>query len=175
MPDNTTEDLSTHSNEEFSMFPAARAIAEHSITLPLSADEAFPLFTPEGERLWIEDWNPHYFYPANGETIVGMVFTTGHGDETTYWTLVDFDNAVHAARYSRVTPGSRSVIVEVACTATGEQETKVTVRYTLTSLSEAGNATIAAFVGDYSAMIEDWRTRILTYLERQPHQVFAGL
>jgi hypothetical protein len=149
------------------MFAASHAIAEHIINLPLSADEAFPLFTPEGERLWIEDWNPHYFYPANGETIVDMVFTTSHGDETTYWTLVDFDNLAHQVRYSRVTPGSRTVIVEVKCEATGEHATKVTVRYTLTSLSEAGNAAIAAFVAGYQAMIEDWRTKILAYIERR--------
>jgi hypothetical protein len=157
------------------MFPATHATAEHMITLPLSADEAFPLFTPEGERLWIEDWNPRYFYPANGETIVGMVFTTGHDDETTYWTLVDFDNAAHTARYSRVTPGSRSVIIEVRCEPAGEQEAKVTVRYSLTALSEAGNATIAAFVEGYAAMIEDWRTNIIAYLERQPHVVLSGV
>lgn len=157
------------------MFPATHATIEQTITLPLSADEAFPLFTPEGERLWIEDWNPHYFYPANGETITGMVFTTGHGDETTYWTLVDFDNTAHKARYSRVTPGSRSVVVEVRCEAVGEHEARVTVRYSLTGLSEAGNAAITAFVEGYAAMIEDWRTKILAYLELQPHAILGGV
>lgn len=148
------------------MFPAVHATAEHTILLPVSAEEAFPLFTPEGERLWVEDWNPHHFYPANGETIVGMVFITGHGEETTYWTLVDFDNAARKARYSRVTPGSRSVLVEVECEAIGEHEARVTVRYALTGLSEAGNATIAAFVENYGAMIEDWRTKIVAYIDR---------
>lgn len=157
------------------MFSANHATAEHTITLPLSADEAFPLFTPEGERLWIEDWNPHYFYPANGETIVGMVFTTGHGGETTYWTLVDFDNVAHMARYARVTPGSRSVIVAVKCEAAGALETRVIVRYSLTALSEAGNAAIAAFVEGYQEMIEDWRKKILAYLQRQPHTILGGV
>lgn len=154
------------------MLKAAYAMAEHTISLPLSADEAFPLFTPEGERLWIEDWNPQYFHPANGETLVGMVFTTSHGGETTYWTLVDFDNASHQARYSRVTPGSRSVLVDVRCEAVAEHETNVTVRYTLTGLSDAGNAAIAAFAEGYADMIEDWKAKILDYLERQPHKVF---
>lgn len=157
------------------MFAATHAIAEHTIALPLSADEAFPLFTPEGERLWIEDWSPQYFYPANGETIAGMVFATGHGDETSYWTLVDFDNAARTARYNRVTPGSRSAIVEVRCEAIAGRETKVTVRYSLTSLSDAGNQTIAAFVGGYQAMIEDWRAKIIAYLQRQPHMVLSGV
>lgn len=148
------------------MFSAAHASVDHAITLPLSADQAFPLFTPEGERLWIADWNPHYFYPANGETLIGMVFTTGHGDEVTYWTMIDFDMVAHSVRYSRVTPGSRSVFVEVRCRAVSEDETEVKVSYTLTALSEAGNATISAFVEGFPAMIDDWKAKILAYLER---------
>ncbi len=147
------------------MFHAVHATAMHTISLPLSADEAFPLFTPEGERLWIAEWNPHYFYPANGETIAGMVFTTGEGDETTYWTLTDFDNQAHFARYIRVTPGLRSVVVEVRCDSVSDAECRVTVGYALTGLSEPGNAAIAGFIDGYAAMIEDWRAKILAYLD----------
>jgi hypothetical protein len=152
--------------KDIRMFSAAHASVDHTITLPLSADEAFPLFTPEGERLWIADWNPRYFYPANGETLRGMVFTTGHGEEVTYWTLVDLDMAAHSVRYSRVTPGSRSVFVEVGCRAVSEREAEVRVGYTLTALSEAGNATISAFVEGFPAMIDDWKVKILAYLNR---------
>lgn len=153
------------------MFIAQHETVEYSIILPLPASEAFPLFTPEGERLWIEDWKPHYFYPANGETIVGMVFVTGEGDETTYWTVADFDNQAHSARYIRVTPGLRSVIVEVSCEDVGAQQTRVAVRYALTALSEAGNLAVASFVDAFEAMTEDWKAKILAYLERQPRRV----
>jgi hypothetical protein len=74
-----------------------------------------------------------------------------------------------------VTPGSRSVVVEVRCEAVAEHEARVTVRYSLTGLSEAGNAAITAFVEGYAAMIEDWRTKILAYLERQPHAILGGV
>jgi hypothetical protein len=155
------------------MFIPQHATVEHSISLPLSADEAFPLFTPEGERQWIAEWNPHYFYPSNGETLVDMVFTTTEGSETTYWTVADFDNQARCARYVRVTPGSRFVIVEVRCEEVGQGETKVVVRYTLTGLTEAGNTTIAAFVDGYIAMIEEWRTSILAYLDRSNVRITA--
>ena len=148
------------------MFIANHATTEHTITLPLSADEAFPLFTPEGERLWIGDWSPRYFHPANGETLPGMVFTTTHGEETTYWTLIDLDMAAHLARYSRVTPGSRSVLVEVKCRAVAGHEAEVRIRYTLTALSEAGNAAVTDFVEAFPAMIEGWKTKIVAYIER---------
>lgn len=154
------------------MFIARHEKVSHSISLPISADEAIEFFTPEGERTWVDGWAPRYFYPANGETIEGMVFETGEGDELTYWTVVDLDLAACRVRYSRVTPGSRSTIVEVACQADGENTCQVDVGYTLTGLSEAGNAAIDAFIGDaYIRMIEEWRTKIIEHLQRMPHRV----
>lgn len=154
------------------MFAARHEKVSHRISLPLAASEAIELFTPEGERLWIEEWNPRYFHPANGETVEGMVFTTGEGEELTYWTVVDFDLAGLRARYARVTPGSRSTLVEVCCHPDGEAQCQVEVTYTLTGLSEVGNAAIDAFVGDaYPLMIEGWREKILEHLKRMPHRV----
>ena len=157
------------------MFQARHEKVTHRITLPLPADEALELFTPEGERLWIAGWRPQYQYPSNGETMEGMVFTTGEGSELTHWTLVDFDIDRHRVRYARVTPGSRSTIVEVVCVPLGEQQCHVDVSYALTGLSQEGNAAIEAFIGNaYVAMIEEWREKILVHLKRSPHRVFGG-
>lgn len=155
------------------MFQAHHEKVIHRISLPLSADEALELFTPEGERLWIAEWNPRYQYPANGETIEGMVFVTGEGSELTYWTMMDFDIVRHRVRYSRVTPGSRSTVVEVVCIPGGDRQCHVEVSYALTGLSEEGNASIDAFVGGYVAMIESWREKIVEHLGRSPHRVFG--
>ena len=66
-----------------------------------------------------------------------------------------------------MTPGSRSVLLEIRCAPVAADETRVSVRYTLTGLTEAGNAKIRAFVGDaYVAMIEEWRRLILDWLDR---------
>ena len=157
------------------MFEARHLKVTHRITLPLPADEALELFTPEGERLWIADWRPRYHYPANGETIEGMVFLTGEGSELTYWTMMDFVIVRHRVRYSRVTPGSRSTIVEVVCIPGGDRQCQAEVSYALTGLSEEGNTAIDGFVGDvYVAMIESWREKIIDYLDRSPHRVFGA-
>jgi hypothetical protein len=154
------------------MFIARHEKVTHRITLPLAASEAIELFTPEGERLWIADWNPRYFHPANGETLEGMVFTTGEGEELTYWTVVDFDLPGLRARYARVMPGSRSTIVEINCYEDGEAQCQVEVTYALTGLSNAGNDLIDAFVGEaYPAMIEGWKDKIMDHLQRMPHRV----
>jgi hypothetical protein len=62
----------------------------HSIVLAGPINRVFPLFTPVGETLWVDDWNPDFLHPVNGETCEGMVFRTHHGDELTLWTCVDW-------------------------------------------------------------------------------------
>lgn len=147
------------------MFIARHERVTHSISLPIDADDAIEFFTPEGERKWVDGWAPRYLFPTNGETIEGMVFETGDGEELTYWTVVDFDRPGGRARYSRVTPGSRSTLVEVICRHDGEHACQVEVSYTLTGLTDAGNAAIDAFVGEaYAGMIEEWRASILDHL-----------
>lgn len=107
------------------MFQALHQHLSGEFTLPLDIDSAYPLFTPAGETLWVPDWQPQYFHPADGHTVQGMVFATGHGGESTLWTLADHDPASHSYRYVRVTPGSRFVQVQVSCQALDAANTRV--------------------------------------------------
>ena len=79
--------------------------------------------------------------------------------------VLDYEPGLGRARYSRVTPGSRVVLVEIVCTAAGPGSTDVRVTYQLTGLSPAGNAAIERFVGPaFVVMIEEWRSLILAAL-----------
>jgi hypothetical protein len=89
-----------------------------------------------------------------------MVFSTGNGDEITYWLLADFDRAAHRSRYLRCTPASRMTVVEVHCRAVDATRSAVEVSYTLTALNDAGAAAIATFERGFAAMIEDWAAAI---------------
>ena len=145
------------------MFQALQQHLSGEFSLPLDIDTVYPLFTPAGETLWVPDWQPQYFHPSDGHTSAGMVFSTGHGGETTLWTLADYEPASYRYRYVRVTPGSRFVQVAVQCQALGAANTGVQVSYTLTGLSEAGNATIRDFAAGYHAMLAEWRSLILAW------------
>ena len=149
------------------MMNALHSEATHIISLPLPIADCFALFTPIGEKDWVPGWQPRFLWPSDGRTTKGMVFLTGQGAEETFWTVVDFDEASHYARYCRITPGSRSVLVEIQCAATGLDQTEVEVRYTLTGHNEAGNQAVQAFTAAFAAMIEEWRTLILNWLERK--------
>ena len=89
----------------------------HEISLDVAVADAFPLFTPKGEESWVPGWRPSYIEPPGGETVPEMLFRTGDGDETTFWTCLAFEPGLHHVRYLRVTPASRIAFVDVACRA----------------------------------------------------------
>jgi hypothetical protein len=132
----------------------------HSIVVDLPIDQAFMLFTPAGEELWVDGWAPRYLHPCDGRTETGMVFSTGAGDEITHWLLADFDHAAHRSRYVRCTPASRLTVVEVQCRPLDAARTEVEVGYTLTALNDAGAAAIDAFERGFAPMIDGWAASI---------------
>lgn len=137
----------------------------HRIVVDFPVDRAFMLFTPAGEERWVDGWAPRYVQPSDGRTEVGMVFSTGRGDETTHWLLADFDRAAHRSRYVRCTPASRMTVVEVRCRVLDAARTEVEVGYTLTALNDAGAAAIADFERGFVAMIDGWATAIASQRE----------
>jgi hypothetical protein len=59
-------------------------------------------------------------------------------------------------------------LVDVSCTAQPNGGTDVTVRYTLTAVSEAGQAAVTEFLDGehYTRMIEEWRVAVSAALQR---------
>ena len=132
--------------------------------LTLSVEDAFKLFTAEGERLWVPDWLPEIL----GEVpqAPGLVFLTGEGAERTIWTVIESDPARGLLLYSRVTPGSRAGLVEVRLT--GENgRTRVDVRYDLTALSVEGERSLEAYSAPrFADMLDTWHALITAFLRR---------
>ena len=143
--------------------PPTRLTVRRSGTLRVAAPltRAFPFFTPDGERLWVPDFDPQYLHPQSGEQGAGAIFTTAHGGEDTLWMVLKFSPADGVAEYARVTPGSRGGTVRVALEALDEARTLATVTYDLTALSERGDEVLAALTESaYAAMLADWEQKI---------------
>ncbi|RWC48211.1 MAG: SRPBCC family protein [Mesorhizobium sp.] len=137
----------------------------HKIVLCGPVDRVFPLFTPIGETLWVDGWEPEFLHPHSGETQQGMVFRTVHGDETTLWACADWDLVGHRVRYVRVTPDSRFGFVEVACRKAIDEGTEATIAYTFTALNAVGKSYLSALTEDaFARMIEAWKVRIDAWL-----------
>jgi hypothetical protein len=132
------------------------------IELPLPAEDAFKLFTAEGERLWVPGWSPEMLGAV--PQAQGLVFLTGEGDEWTIWTVIASDPVGGILRYSRVTPALRAGLVEVRLTGEGER-TRVEVRYDLTALSSDGEASLEAYSAPrFAEMLDTWHALITDFL-----------
>lgn len=74
------------------------------------------------------------------------------------WIVTDYRPAQGRISYARLVSDSNIGLVDVSC-APAKGGTDVAVRYTLTAVSEEGQAFVAHFMTDehYTQMIEEWR------------------
>ncbi len=128
----------------------ARVTITGSFTLPCDPATALPLFTPEGERAWVDGWDPTYLSDATDE--VGAVWTTEAHAHTIWVTVVRTDDQV---AYARVSDNGTAGMVTVGCLA-AEEGTTVQVTYDLTATSTAGTTLLEDFAAGYDGMLEEW-------------------
>ena len=129
---------------------------EVRVDLPL--DQAWVLFTPEGERSWVEGWDPHYPGGVVSEQ-PGAVFLTG----PIVWVVVDFDPG-RLVRYARTTPGDRAGLVTVTFRAEAEATTVATVTYALAALSASAARDLETFAAGYDEFLASWERMIAASL-----------
>jgi hypothetical protein len=135
-----------------------------SFHLDASRETVFPLFTALGERTWAPGWEP---VMLSGSEERGSAFRTRdhHGRETT-WVVTDYRPAEGRVSYARLAEHSNIGLVDVICTASPGGGTDVSVRYTLTPISQQGQSFVEEFLSDahYTQMIEEWRVAVSTVL-----------
>jgi hypothetical protein len=148
-----------HGND-FSGFDAVTIARAGSFELDMTPDEALPLFTAPGERLWISIWDPAILHGDGFER--GTVFVTTNHGHTTYWLVTDYDSDTRHAQYARVTPEASTGTVDVSISSNGTGGAIVKVAYQLTGLSPGGNADLEDSFSEpkYAEMMEEWRTMI---------------
>ena len=146
--------------DDFSGFDALTIARTGSFELGMMPDEAQPLFTAPGEKLWIPIWDPVILSGDGYEK--GTAFVTNNHGHTTYWLVTDYDTEAKHAQYVRVTPGANTGTVDVSITSNGNAGSTVNVAYQLTGLSPAGNADLEGSFSEtqYAAMMEEWRNMI---------------
>jgi hypothetical protein len=136
---------------------AAAATRVQTFHLNAPRERVFPLFTAEGERAWAPGWEPKIL---SGSRERGSAFiTTAHNGSTVTWIVTDYRPAAGRVSYARLVHDSNIGIVDVVCTEPAGGGTDISVRYTLTAVSEAGRSFVAQFLSDphYTTMIDEWR------------------
>ncbi len=149
--------------------PATRRF-ETTFTLSMGPDEAFPLFSPQGERDWAPGWDPELLFPPDGAWVQGQVFRTRDEDGEIIWVVTRLDHENREVEYYRTEPGRQVVHVAVKVFLL-KGATTVSVAYAYVGLSEEGNAAIEAMTQPaYDAMIADWPKLIRScWVGRPPH------
>ncbi len=151
-----------------STFIAQQITRSHTIHLPATPHDVFPLFSPLGEKHWVHGWEPEMLYPSSGATQVGTVFTTQHANKSTQiWAIIAYASEQAQVSYINVLPDSHVSRIEVSCEAEGTQATLAHITYTLTALTPQGNTYLDGFTQEYyQTYISSWETDIMHYLRQ---------
>jgi hypothetical protein len=136
------------------MMTGSRVRLTGSIRVGLPPEEAFGLFTPNGERAWAHGWAPEFPGPAGDDSEPGTAFVTRHGDQATIWTVAGREPG-RSMRYVSTIPGHRTGLITVTCAEAGG-ETAVTVSYDLTALDPSANADLRRFADGYPEYLAHW-------------------
>jgi len=139
------------------MFQARSTTLRGSFALPMAPGDAFPLFSPEGERSWVPGWDPELIHPPGVEWERGLIFRTREERGEAIWVVTALDRERHEVEYHRVEAGRYVARVQVRCTAAGGGSS-VQVTYTFVGLSEVGNQDIAAMSQEaYAEKMQRWQ------------------
>jgi len=145
---------------DYSDFDALTITRMGSFELDMTPDQAQPLFTAPGERLWISIWDPVILHGDGYEK--GTAFVTNNHGHTTYWFVNDYDTEARHAQYTRVTPGANIGTVDISIASNDFGGSTINVAYQLTGLSSAGNENLAESFSEssYVEMMKEWRSMI---------------
>ena len=125
-------------------------------------DKVFPLFTPQGETLWIPGWNPEFVHPKSGEAQPGaLALTSSHvnPDMTSYWYTTVYDTDQYVTQHVNVDPGELVLQVDIACwPGSTANSTLVKATFTFLPLSEGGDTFVQRQFSEESwqAMMNSW-------------------
>ncbi len=135
--------------------PLPRARLSGSVRLPPGYEPALFLFTPRGEKLWADGWDPVFPAPADDDTEPGTVFETTHGPQRTTWVVCAREPG-RSVRYARIAHGQNAGTVTVTLDDPGT----ATVDYDLTALSGEAAANLAEFAAHYPQFLQHWEQAI---------------
>lgn len=141
----------------------AQIVREGEFELNMDSDKALPFFTPEGERIWVNGWDPKPVYPPQKDVAfqANAVFRLdGHGDQS-IWTILEANLKDHIAEYVYVVEDERVSRVRVQIEPLTGNRCKVHVRYVHTAISEKGLRFIASVTeAAYVQKMLDWQRMV---------------
>lgn len=128
---------------------------------------AFPLFDPVNEMNWVRGWTPRFIYPTDFVTQEQAIFITPcrfDNEEDYHWVITKFIPDQYHVEYM-VSTRERIWWIEVKCISLESNQTKASITYQFTGLTENGNnLNRIALAKMYQHELIDWQEAINHYL-----------
>ena len=137
-----------------------------------AVQDLFPLFSAEGEKLWVPGWDYENIMGGNElhEDYAFLTTTQDYAstDFKAIWLVKEYDPDNHLVVFYKVEPMDKIAIVTVKCAGFGVRKTTVTVSYEYIGLSDKGNEFINNYTQtDYDGYIGEWQMLLEKYFENK--------
>lgn len=147
-------------------FKAKRVTRQYVQSIKAEPSVVHSLICPVKEAKWLEGWDYRLIFSHSGIAEQGCVFTSRSAGEDTIWLITKRDDAGCETEFARVTPGSRVAFVTVRIEDSGNQTSRVNIKYTITALTAAGNAFIDNFTEEnFVKDMQFWEATMNHYLK----------
>ena len=140
----------------------------HSFAIAVSVSRLFPLFSPEGEKLWVPGWDYDNVMGTIElyEDYVFMTFNHDHGSTEAVWIVKRFDPESYFVQFYKVEPADKIGVITVQCKELEPEKTGVQVTYKYIPLSVSGEMFVSTFTEvSYRKFIDDWQTLLESYFD----------
>ena len=126
----------------------------------------FPLFSAEGEKLWVPDWDYENVMDTTqlSEDCVFLTRSHDHAETDAIWIVKKYVPADYLVEFYRIEPEQKVGLVRVRCSSVSKAQTSVEVTYRYTALSSDGKRFVASFDETaYGEFIAEWKTLLSQY------------
>ena len=135
-------------------------------TINQPAEILFPLFSPEGEKLWVPGWEYENIMGSTGlcEDYIFLTKNHDHASTDAIWLVKRYEPEALRVQFYKVEPEDKVGIITVQCTETSDSATSVEVSYEYIGLSEKGDNFIESFTySEYKKFIGTWKNLLDDY------------
>ena len=145
-----------------------RHTASFEIGQPVGA--LFPLFSAEGEKLWVPGWDYENVMGSTDlcEDYVFLTKSHDHALSDAVWVVKRYEPENYWVQFYKVEPGEKVGVIEVKCAEKSETRTEIRVSYEYIGLSVKGDEFVSGFSSsEYKAYIAEWESLLVKYFEER--------
>jgi hypothetical protein len=143
-----------------------RISRRYQMTVHAGCDRVFPLLCPVREREYLDDWTAEILFSESGVAEKGCIFQTPNAEgPPTTWYITEHDRAAGSIVFVMFTPESRVSRLDISLASIDHATTRVSLTYTHTAITPAGQAFISAFTeAAFTAKMKNFETKLNEFL-----------